>query len=333
MQQFLKRVRLFSLVGIVLLLPILVSYVYFDPFKVIKNYTDYSYSYIATNRDVISTTMFIRNYPKYHYNSFILGSSRTMGFKPKTWQKYLTNKDTTFMFDASGETIFGIYTKLKYLDEMEIKINNVLIILCRTSTFLENKTMHLFVKHPAVSKESHLFFQMQFFKAYLNPKFLFYLYTYKISKTYTPAMEGYIENRKITYDTLTNEISIIDQEAEITNFPAEYYAKRKDIFYARTKEKIDPVPRINKEYLWMLKEIKEILRKNKTSFKVVLSPLYEQIKFNPTDLKLLKEVFGDNLYDFTGKNAFTDNQTNYYETNHFRPIVGDSIFKVIYKNK
>ena len=81
----------------------------------------------------------------------------------------------------------------------------------------------------------------------------------------------------------------------------------------------------------MLKEIKRLLLKNKTKFKVVLSPLYEQTKFNPHDLQILKYVFGKNLYDFTGKNRFTDKITNYYESSHFRPSVGDSIMKIIYK--
>ncbi len=81
----------------------------------------------------------------------------------------------------------------------------------------------------------------------------------------------------------------------------------------------------------MLKEIKRILKKNNTNYKVVLTPLYEQIKYNPTDLIFLKNLFGSNLYDFSGKNSYTENQTNYYESSHFKPVIGDSILAIIYK--
>jgi hypothetical protein len=96
-------------------------------------------------------------------------------------------------------------------------------------------------------------------------------------------------------------------------------------------EKTDSIQRINKKQIFMLKEVKHILEKNNTNYKVVLSPLYEQIKFNNSDLLLLENEFGNNLYDFSGKNSFTDVKTNYYETSHFRPNVGDSILKIIYK--
>lgn len=333
MKQFITKLAYFSLIGIIPILSLFSSYLYFDPFKVLRHYDDYSYPYVIPNRDYISTDMFINNHKKNNYNSFIFGSSRTLAFRPKSWSKFLSVKDNPFMFDASGESIYGIYTKLKYLDSTNVEIKNALIILCRDCSFsqAENHKGHLFVKHPATSGEDNISFQFDFFKAYLSPKFLFNFYSFKILGNYKPFMSGYIENRKITFDTLTNEINIIDQETEIVQNPTEYYAKRKELFYVRISEKTDSIQRINKKQLFMLKEVKRILEKNNTNYKVVLSPLYEQIKFNNSDLLLLENEFGNNLYDFSGKNSFTDNKTNYYETSHFRPNVGDSILKIIYK--
>jgi hypothetical protein len=267
------------------------------------------------------------------YNSFVLGSSRTLAFRPSSWRKYLSDKDKPFMFDASGESIYGIYTKLKYLDSKNVAIKNALIVICRDVTFshAENHKGHLFIKHPATSKENNLVFHMEFVKAFLNPQLLFNYLAYKSLGSFRPFMKGYIEDRKITFDTITNEMRIIDQEAEIIQNPAAYYAKRNKLFYQRMDEKTDSIKRINDKHLFMLKEIKRILIKNKTNYKVVLSPLYEQIKFNPSDYLLLKSEFGDNLYDFSGKNSFTETKMNYYETSHYRPSVGDSIFNIIYK--
>ena len=333
MKQFISRLVRFSLIGIILSLVLFSSYFYFDPFKVLRHYNDYSYSYVIPNRDYISTTMFMSNYKNKSYNSFILGSSRTLAFKPNSWRKYLSDNDNPFVFDASNESIYGIYTKLKYLDSTNVEIKNALIILCRDVSFnyTENHKGHLFIKHPATSGESNLAFQFEFFKAYLSPKFPFNFYSYKILGTYMPFMAGYIDRRKITFDTITNEINIIDQETEITENPAEYYAKRRDLFYERIGEKTDSIQGITNKHLFLLKEIRRILEKNNTNYKVVLSPLYDQTKFNPSDLLLLKIEFGNNLYDFSGKNSFTDNKMNYYETNHYRPNIGDSILKRIYK--
>jgi len=329
----LKQLFIFAFCGFGVMLIFLVSYWINDPFKVLKKYNDYSYPFVIPNRDVISTEMFVKNYPKYHYNSFIFGSSRTLAYRPSSWARKLDESDKVFMFDASAESIYGIYTKLKFLDSRNINIKNSLIILCRDVSFLNkaNHQGHLFIKDPLTSGESEFDFQATFFKAYLNPKFFFSYYVYLNTKKYKPFMAGYIENRKIRFDPVNNAITILDQEDEITNQTKRYYEVRNKLFYKRGEEQIDSVVEINKEFDYMLSEIKRILVKHKTNYKIVLSPLYEQIKFNPKDLKKLQNLFGENVYDFSGKNTFTDKVTNYYEISHYRPIVGDTILNIIYK--
>jgi hypothetical protein len=333
MKQFLKRLMYFALIGIIPIVSLLSLYFYYDPFKVLRNYHDYSYPYVIPNRDYISTTMFIKNHEFHAYNSFIFGSSRTIAFRTNSWCKYLSENSNPFLFDASGESVYGIYTKLKYLDSINIRMKNVLIILCRDVSFShsENPEDHLTIKHPATSRESNMNFQFVFIKAFFNPDFLFRFLTYEIIGEYKPYMSGYIENRKITFDTITNETTIIDQETEISQNPSEYYLKRENLFYERKGEQIDSVQRINDKKLSMLKEVKRILEENKTNYKVVISPLYEQVKFSKSDISILRALFGDHLFDFSGRNKFTESKTNYYEPSHFRPAVGDSILYMIYK--
>lgn len=334
MKRFLTNIALFTTIGLIPLLILLMGYIRYDPFKVLRPYQDYSYASVLPNRDYISTEMFIKNHLKYNYNSFILGSSRTLAFRPYSWKKYLKPTDSPFMFDASGESIYGIYTKLKYLDSTHNKIDNAIIVICRDVTFRYsgNHNGHLFIKHPATSLESNLSFQLAFFKAYLSPKFLFGFYMYTFTKEYKPYMSGYIENRKILYDTITNEIKILDQEEEITHHPLRYYKEHANIFYERHQQSVDSIARINRYQLVMLKDIRDILDKNHTKYKIVISPLYEQVKLHPKDYATLANIFKDHLYDFSGKNSFTDSKYNYYETNHFRPQVGDSILRSIYNS-
>jgi hypothetical protein len=333
MRFFLTRLACFSGIGLLPVLALFVTYVCFDPFRVLRDYSDYSNPKVIPNRDYISTTMFDKNYKKYKYNSFIFGSSRTLAFKPNSWQNYLQIKSMPYMFDASAESIYGIYTKLKYLDSKNIEIRNVLIIMCRDVTFndVEKNDGHLFIKHPVTSGDHFFNFHSKFFKAYLNLNFLFNFYSFKVIGNYRPYMTGYLENRMITYDTITNECNIVDQEKEIKQNPNEYFANRNDLFYARSGETLDSLQRITSKHVFMLKEIKRILEKNNTSYKVVVSPLYDQIKLNPVDFSILKNIFGKNLYDVSGENCFTENIRNYYEPSHYRPNVGDSILQLIYK--
>jgi hypothetical protein len=48
-------------------------------------------------------------------------------------------------------------------------------------------------------------------------------------------------------------------------------------------------------------------------------------------MQILKGLFGENLYDFSGKNAFTEDKYNFYESSHYRKKVGDGIMAIIYK--
>jgi hypothetical protein len=256
-----------------------------------------------------------------------------LAFRPASWARHLPANSSPYMFDASIETVYGIYTKLRYLDSLHIHVDNALIVLCRDAAFYydANPEGHLFIKDPKTSGESKLAFHFTFYKAYMSSNFLFCYYQYMFSRKFKKYMADYLEYRKITYDTISNEITILDQEEEITKDPAGYYARRKNVFFKQPGESIDTTQQINSNHLFMLMEIKRLLEKSHTNYKVILSPLYEQVKFSRGDFAILKNIFEDQLYDFSGNNSFTNNVYNYYEASHFRPVVGDSIMNIIYK--
>ncbi len=333
MKKLLLNLFYFSLIGIIPLIILIAAYFYFDPFKVLYKYNDYSNSIVEIDRDYVSTEMLKKNEAKYHYNSFIFGSSRTGAFRPMEWKKHLLPTDQPFSFDASFETIYGIFIKVKYLDENNYKIDNALIILCRDHACDSegNNDEPNSIKDPTTSHESELKFQFTFLKAYLHPFFMLSYYYYKCTHQFKGFMADYINNKTISYDPVTNALIKKDREREITYNTYNYYLARKDMFYTRLKERTDSVQEITPKIAEMLKEIARIFKKHNTSYKVVLSPLYEQMKFSKNDMVILKSVFGNKLYDFTGKNSYTENKYNYYEIMHFRPNVGASIMNTIYK--
>ena len=334
MKRFINELLKFYLLALIPFLLLLIGYFILDPFKTVKSYEDYSFSHVIPNRDYVSTEMFLKNYKAQQYNSFIFGSSRTIGFNISSWSKYLSKKDKAYMFDASSESIYGIYNKLKLIDKLNVKIDNAIILLDRDCTFEydTNPDSHLFVKHPSVSGESKFLFQCKFIKAYFDPTFLYCYYSYLYSKKYQSYMGGYIEFRNIRIDKITNEIKILDQEKELSLNSTLYYAKREDVFYTRLGEKYENIEKLNSKNKFMLNEILRIFKKHKTKYKMIITPIYDQVKFSKNDIKSMKMIFGNKLFDFSGKNELTDSITNYYEIYHFRPKVGDLILHDLYCN-
>jgi hypothetical protein len=332
MQKFILKSIIFVLPFVMLL----ASFIVFDPFRVIKHYDDYSDKmFIIPNRDFVSTQVFIRNRQKYHYDSFIFGSSRTVAFKTETWIRYLDYGSKPFVFDASGESIFGIYKKIEYIDYIKENIKNCMIILC-TDTFFSRDSDHdghLFIKHPGVAGTSWLNFYSEFIKAYFDPKFLSSYYKYLLTHKYDSSMRRFVEGRKIKYDSITNDVFLVDMDKEISSNLFEYYKNRDNMFYERDSAIIFKKPQITEKQLGMLKIIRDIFKKHHTNYKIIISPLYDQFQINPIDLNVLENIFGsDSVFNLSGKNFITENRENYYEVNHYRPVVGDRIIRDLYTN-
>jgi len=305
-----------------------------DPFRIIFRYKDYSENmFVIPNRDFVSSEMYLRNTRTYHYNSFIFGSSRTIAYKTVAWKKHLPLSARPFVFDASGESIFGIYKKIKYLDRTGARLEHCLLIFCTDCTFAKetDHTDHLGIKHPTIAGTSWINFYAVFIKDFFDNRFLKNYIQYLVTKKQTPPMKGYIEFRKSKFDQITNDEWLIDQEKELLVDPVGYYEKRKDLFYQRDSIIADYKPQITTKQRTMLNEIVSIFLKQHTNYKIVISPLYSQNKMNNSDVAILQNTFGkERVYNFSGKNSFTAKKENYYENSHYRPFVGDSILNIIY---
>jgi hypothetical protein len=331
MRNFIKKELSFLILLMLPFVILLMLYIQFDPFQVVKKYSKYHFTPVDLNRDYISTEVFLVNRQKYKYNSFIFGSSRAVSFNPDSWSKHLNKQAVPFVFDATAESLYGIYTKLKFLEKEKTKIDNVLILFCRNAYFYDkNYEDHLCIKHPYISDESWIKFHLSFFKAYLNLKFLMGYYSYLITHKESPLTHGIVQNRGFSLDYKTNHISLVLWENQLKKDQKKYYESRKDLFYKRMGEKFESVQRIKENHMKMLNSIKEILERHHSNYKIILSPIYDQVKFSPQDKEVFIRIFGEHLYDFTGKNFITENDTNWYETFHFRPFIADSIMNIIY---
>jgi hypothetical protein len=259
-----------------------------------------------------------------------------MFYQIDTWKNYIgADRDKCYHFDASAESIFGIAKKLQFLAAQKVKVRNALFVIDNGAlNKADNSAGHIFVKAPCISGESTIAFQVDFLKDFFDYDFLRALMDFKITGKIKDYMtkDFLLDDRPFFYDYVTNEVQLSSYNALIQKDTAAYYGSRRGIFYARdtTVQKIS-APVIKKEQLKLLHEIKEALNANQTSYKIVISPLYDQKKLNPADLQILQQLFGsNNVFDFSGINSFTNSRYNYYETSHYRPPIADSIMKIVY---
>lgn len=333
-RHFLKKILLF----LIPLWLIIAIYIILDPFKVIWEYNtfyeDGKPCYVCVDHDYVSTKVFERTYPEYHYDSFILGSSRSRFWPIEEWKKHI-GESNCYHFDGSGETLYGVHKKIKYLDD-KTSLKHVLLIMDHELLgAAERKTNH--ISYLAPQLDGHAFdFQLTFLKTFCSPDMLTAYTQFRMTGVVPEwAKKKYIlDDRPMNYQLKGNEMSFRDFEDSIRE--GMYYNNhRMKAFQTRDTTRQQYSDRlIQKAHYDMLLEIHSILKKHHSNYKIVISPLYDQIKLNSEDLKDLKAIFGaQNVYDYSGINAYTNNYRNYYESSHYRPVVAIDIMNQIYSKK
>ncbi len=330
MKQFIVRgiqfcIPLFCLAVIYMITDVFKVIYHYDPF-----YTD-SY-YIGVNRAYGSTMTYINQNPQYNYDSFIFGNSRSLFFEIDTWKKYLPEDSRCIHFDESIGAIRGVRDKIAFVDKNGGCLNNVMLVVDHILlSSLELNNGYLYITPPILKDYSNFIsFHFQHFGAFMNPKFLAALADYNLFGQYRPYMQGLISDEHSTYIAEYNEFQMTKTEEEIKR--GTYY----DDARMKAFENVQEPGTLSKEVLTTeeiacLRDIRSIFDKHQTSYKIVISPMYDQIKLNRTTYKTLCNIFGkDHVYDFSGVNKWNKDYHNYYEESHFRPHVSAEVMEMIY---
>lgn len=328
-----KKYLFKALIAAAPILFVLIIYFINDPFKVLYHYDQYFNSkttqYVNLSKDFVSTQHFINNYDKYKYDSYIFGSSRSMLYHVAEWKKHINGK-SLYHFDGAEESLYGIEKKFLFLDRRSVKIKNALIIFDEELlSKIDNSTGLATIKHPALSGQSKLSFEMYYLKSFMDKEFLIPYLNLIFFNKFTPG--GALLNARGGYIVASNEVSWTPIDSAIQNNMDSFYKAREFRLYKRSGiPKIDSV-HLDSARISMLTNIKNILIKDSTDFRIVINPLYNQIKMNPADLEVLKKIFGSsNVFDFSGINEITNDVHNYYEEAHYRPFVSTRIMDSIY---
>jgi hypothetical protein len=333
MKYFISNIIGFSFPFVV----ILIFVVYIDLFKVFKFSNYYDQNQIVTlNREMITTKTYLNNRVSQQYNSFIFGSSRSQAYKTSEWRKYLKPDSKCFHFDASWESVLGIYLKIKFIDKKGDILKNALIIIDEDILSQTNlKTGHLYIPLPEVSQNSIIQFYFTYVQATLNPLFLFSYIYYNLTNEYREWMGMFVTPIKL--DKFTGDIITCDlyypQDQMIIRDSVGYYEKLKQNGTFNQKKISDK--KFNYETIEsLLDSMLFIFEKYNTNYKIVISPNFDQKKMDSKLFNLLILKFGSsNVYNFSGKNEFTTDLSNYYESSHYRPLLADKILKKVYQTK
>lgn len=333
MKRFLIRVLSFVGIPIMVLLAI---YLITDPFKTLR---PFSFQYFDnTNRDYMSSELYMRNDSIYHYNSFIFGSSLCCGFNTYHWKHYLPLGSRQFLFQAWFETLTGIEQKIDYIDKKGNSIENAIILIDIPTTFAKEqlpKSPEL-IKHYKFSGQSKLAYQL----------YMFYYFSQKPSKWISSIKKRkYHKVEEFFADTVSNDwgpnryldFSIQPPKDSLSDCSA----RSRAVFLKQIENKSDndlqeSEPLITEKFYKQLLHIMDVFAKHGTDYRIIISPAYcyTHPKINKNDLIILQNIFGkDSVFDYSGKNSITTDCYNFSDPNHFGLSVGWQIIEDIYNNR
>lgn len=325
---------------LLLCLPIILMFIFYiaiDPFKVVRHYDVYytTDNFVGLNRGFVSAKHYNNHYYEYNYNSFIFGNSRSIAYYVEEWEKYIPKESVCYHFDANGGSVGETYYQIKFINEHG-NINNALLIFDLDLLGRTEMQGILFSCPPFIKEnKSLLSFYHQYFVSFYDFEFFYAFLDYSIHKKYKPYMGFSINNpeRAMEYNPIINELNWNNQE-EIIGKGLYYTSERIDGF--NNAQFTDTVSKsvLNEERKELLKGIKSIFDIQNTNYRIIISPIYNQVKINPADLQYLYDVFGkEYVFDFSGPNKWTSDYHNYYETSHYRPCVANEIMEIVYKNE
>ena len=334
MKKFL--IRIMSFVGIPIVV-LLVVYLITDPFRMLHPFSLHYFD--ETNRDYLSSELFLRNDSIHHYNSFIFGSSRCCGFNTYQWKHYLPEGARQYLFQAWGETLTGIEQKIDYLDENGNSIDNAIVMFDIPGTFGKKQLPKevLSIKHYRFSGQSLLAFQSYLFLGFAQKPSKWFS---SIKQYNNPIMKDF------PADTISNDWVINNRDADISVQPPKDSLKdcsaiTRDVFFKEIEDKTDldlkeNEPLITNVFFNQLNHIKAVFDKHQTDYRIIISPAYcyNHPQINAEDLKILQDIFGENnVFDYSGKNEITIDYNNFSDPNHFGLSVGWQIIEDMYKIK
>lgn len=306
---------------------IISAYIIYDPFRVIWEYDDYIEK--GSGNAAYTSYKILTREDSIPFNSFIVGSSRSNNWPWKEWEKYLDSTACAFHLNQNGDGVLRALERIQFVYNHVERVQNILLIVDREWLIQTDHPDNIQFRNPwqMRPKKDYFDFQLAAFK------FFFFEEGFKkhfhIGRDYKYVLPFYRDER--------NEPHSIGKEWAITCDPKFYYEnmafQHKDGYKFMKRDSVEQVDEqiISEECIALLSQIHQLFEEGQTDYKMVVSPMYNQIKLNPIDKAILDSIFGaENVFDYSGINKYTADSLNYYEASHYRPHVATEILEEIY---
>ena len=299
MKDSMKKFVLRTLIAVLPILLFIALYAFVDPFHIVSPITRDANGrdsvMVGNNAGFASVETYLLYDNKYHYDSFILGSSMSQNFKASYWKPYLDSTASILHFDASSETLSGIINKMRFLNKHSTTIKNALIVI--ETEMLGRQPVDddiLFIQHPATSGERNWF---KFHLLHLN---------------------AFRDITQVKYALFPERYKAeMHQKKMITNIAPNRIAHLNEMFYGEIDSVILPSAAqysIDEQVELQLKQIKSILDSNNTNYIIIIPPCNNRPQLSDQDLWVMKSIFGeDKVHNFSNHPDFVFNERVYYD--------------------
>ncbi len=328
---FLRRILLFS----VPLWVLVALYVMLDPFMVVWSYDDYYERkglHPTLDMDYVSCENYVHRNATTHYSAFIMGNSRSQFWRVSDWTKHLDDGAVAYHYYGNGETLYRLTRHLQFIHQYGGAIKHVLMVVDREllQKAEPETTGHLGLMPPRIEGRL-LTFHIENLLSFLKPEFLVGYLDYAVFGKERPYMtERFLFEKPVHYDPVTNEVLEFLADEAIAN--GTYYTPERIRRFdgKQFPDSVSPSV-LQEQHVALLRQIKDIFSQHATDYRIVVSPLYDQIRLNRQDYQTLCRIFGkEHIYDFSGPNSWNKDYHLYYEESHYLPVVANAMMDSIY---
>ena len=329
MKIFLRNILIFIIFPIVVLLLTVILYVVADPYMDFGKKQNYSWKYFFQQLGDVSTKKLINS--SENYNSFIFGSSSPTTIYACYLNKVVPNS-SFFHYGNWNETIGGIYNKLELIDSLGYEIDNVIIYLDTDFSFKGEGKCRSSDHYLITGGEKFEYLKTHFNSFYRNISVdkIKILCGCKVSGMIFPNWPS---------DLITNDPHSCNGSEVLLKYSKVNESKKlkkkidslkvTGFFYERPLYQEYTEEQISESEKEILSKIKHKFEKHHTNYYIVITPLYDQLKFSRRDQEKINALFGNRVFDFSGINNYTNNEYNYPDREHFQTYISKCIIDSI----
>ena len=318
-----KRFVLLSLLALLPALLVVALYLVKDPFHVVRPYKGQVYNpgdtiTLTINWGYVTVESYKYFDPQEHFDSFIFGSSLSGYYFIKDWERHLPEDARPFHFNASRETLFGMFNKLLYLWHRGANVKHALLII--EDEMLMRRPMDedvLFVQHPETAREvSWWKFHQLYFNAYRHPEVVAYLLC-PGPMTQKVLEKGYATTDLSNRDESINESYYGWADSVINVNPEAFYTPEHITQFKLPMKELPCKSKITPQIESKLHDIAGLLEKMGTDYQVIIPPHYGYEAISSSDLYAMELIFGpERVHDYSHDPELGNDLHYYYDDGH-----------------